>query len=47
MSSSNVHAAFIARVNDRVQDDNLSMLHKPRTVYVVIPAQQFLACMYQ
>ena len=34
MSSSNVRAAFIARANTRAQDDNPSMLHKLRTVYV-------------
>ena len=34
MSSSNIRAALITRANTRVQDDNLSMLHRPRTVYV-------------
>ena len=34
MSSSNIDATLIARSNARAQDDNLSMLHRPRTVYV-------------
>ena len=34
MSSSNIDATLIARSNARSQDDNLSILHRPRTVYV-------------
>ena len=34
MSSLNIHAAYIIRTNARVPDDNPSMLHRPRTVYV-------------
>ena len=34
MSSSNIHIARITRTNVRVPDDNPSMLHRPRTVYV-------------
>ena len=37
MSSSNVHATCIACAINRVLDDNRYMIHKPRTVYVVIP----------
>ena len=33
MSSSNIRVALIARSNARVQEDNPSMLHRPRTVY--------------
>ena len=34
MSSSNIRAALIVRANARAQDDNPSMLHRPRMVYV-------------
>jgi len=44
MSSSNVCAACFAYAIDRVLDDNRYIIHKPRTVYVVIPPQPFTAC---
>ena len=44
MCSSNVRAACIACEIDRVLDDDRYMVHKPRTVYVVIPPQPFSAC---
>ena len=34
MSSSNIRAALIARANARAQNDNPSILRRPRTVYV-------------
>ena len=34
MSSSNVYAAFIARSNAQARNDNLSMLHRPRKMYI-------------
>ena len=34
MSSSNIHAARITRTNAKAPDDNPSMLHRPRMVYV-------------
>ena len=34
MSSSNICDTFIARSNAQAKDDNPSMLHRPRTVYI-------------
>ena len=34
MHSSNARATFIARANARARDDNPSILHRPRTVYM-------------
>ena len=34
MSSSNIRAARITRTNAKAPDDNPSMLHRPRTVYI-------------